>query len=89
MDASDRCCGSAGIYNITHPEMSRTLLDEKMTSISRTGAAAVVAPNPGCMLQIRYGAQRKGSGVAVYHLMDLLDRAYQAGENPSRRRPPP
>lgn len=89
MEASDRCCGSAGIYNITHPEMSRTLLDEKMTSISRTGAAAVVAPNPGCMLQIQYGVQRKGNGVAVYHLMDLLDRAYQAAENPSRRRPAP
>jgi len=88
MEASDRCCGSAGIYNITHPEMSRTLLDEKMMSISRTGAAAVVAPNPGCMLQIQYGARRTGSnGIVVYHLMDLLDRAYQVAEHPSRLRP--
>jgi len=80
MDASDRCCGSAGIYNITHPEMSQTLLDEKMTSIARTQTGAVVAPNPGCMLQLRSGARRSGNGMAVYHLMDLLDRAYQAGE---------
>lgn len=80
MDAADRCCGSAGIYNITHPEMSKTLLDEKMASIARTQAPAVVAPNPGCMLQLRSGAQRSGSGIAVYHLLDLLDRAYQAGE---------
>ena len=80
MEASDRCCGSAGIYNITHPEMSQTLLDEKMASIARTRVDAVVAPNPGCMLQIRSGAQRNGSSVTVYHLMDLLDRAYQAGE---------
>jgi glycolate oxidase iron-sulfur subunit len=80
MEASDRCCGSAGIYNITHPEMSQTLLDEKMASIARTNASGVVAPNPGCMLQLRSGAQRSGNGVAVYHLMDLLDRAYQAAE---------
>jgi len=80
MEGADRCCGSAGIYNLTHPEMSRTLLDEKMAAIARTGAAAVVAPNPGCMLQLRYGAQRSGRPVAVYHLLDLLDRAYQAGE---------
>ena len=85
MEASDRCCGSAGIYNVTHPEMSRTLLDEKMTSIGRTGAEAVVAPNPGCMLQLRYGAQRAKAGTAVYHLMDLLDQAYQAAEDDAGR----
>jgi glycolate oxidase iron-sulfur subunit len=83
MDASDRCCGSAGIYNITHPQMSQTLLDEKMASIARTNAGAVVAPNPGCMMQLRSGAQRSGNGVTVYHLMDLLDRAYRAGETAS------
>lgn len=84
MEASDRCCGSAGIYNVTHPEMSRTLLEEKLTSIRRTAADAVVAPNPGCMLQLRSGVQRAGTGTAVYHLMDLLDRAYEAaGGGPS------
>ena len=80
MDAADRCCGSAGIYNITQPEMSQTLLDEKMESIGRTQAHAVVAPNPGCMLQLRAGAQRRGEDLTVYHLMDLLDRAYATGE---------
>jgi glycolate oxidase iron-sulfur subunit len=76
MNTPDRCCGSAGIYNITHSEMSQELLQEKMRSIAATGAAAVVAPNPGCMLQLRYGARRYGPAVAVFHLMDLLDRAY-------------
>lgn len=80
MDGADRCCGSAGIYNITHPEMSQELLTEKMTAIGRTGAAAVVAPNPGCMLQLRFGAQRYGPALPVYHLMDLLDRAYGGPE---------
>jgi Fe-S oxidoreductase len=83
MDAADRCCGSAGIYNITQPEMSQTLLDEKMASIGRTQASAVVAPNPGCMLQLRSGARRRGDGLVVYHLMDLLDQAYAAAEAPS------
>jgi glycolate oxidase iron-sulfur subunit len=75
-EGSDRCCGSAGIYNITHPGMSQHLLKEKMQAIAGTGAEAVVAPNPGCMLQLRYGAQQYGPSVKVYHLMDLLDRAY-------------
>jgi glycolate oxidase iron-sulfur subunit len=73
MEASDRCCGSAGIYNVLQPEMSETLLEEKMATIRATGAPVVVAPNPGCMLQLRYGASRFGVPVRVMHLMDLLD----------------
>jgi glycolate oxidase iron-sulfur subunit len=80
MEASDRCCGSAGIYNLTHSAMSQHLLKEKMESVLATQAEAIVAPNPGCMLQLRYGAQRYGPAVGVYHLMDLLDRAYAEAE---------
>ncbi len=76
MEGSDRCCGSAGIYNVTHPGMSQHLLQEKMQAIAASGTTAVVAPNPGCMLQLRYGAGRYGPALEVYHLMDLLDRAY-------------
>jgi Fe-S oxidoreductase len=76
MEGSDRCCGSAGIYNITHPDMSQHLLKEKLQAIAGTKVEAVVAPNPGCMLQLRYGARQYGPNVKVYHLMDLLDRAY-------------
>jgi len=81
MEGSDRCCGSAGIYNITHAAMSQHLLKEKMQSVGATKTDAVVAPNPGCMLQLRYGAQNYGPNVAVYHLMDLLDRAYSGADN--------
>jgi Fe-S oxidoreductase len=81
MEGSDHCCGSAGIYNITHPGMSQHLLKEKMQSVSATEADSVVAPNPGCMLQLRYGAQQYGPEVKVYHLMELLDRAYAETED--------
>ena len=80
MEGSDRCCGSAGIYNITHSEISQELLKEKMQLVAATQADAVVAPNPGCMLQLRYGAQQYGPKVKVFHLMDLLDRAYSEAE---------
>jgi glycolate oxidase iron-sulfur subunit len=77
MDGADRCCGSAGIYNLTHAAMSQRLLKEKMQAVAATGCAAIVAPNPGCMLQLRCGAARYGPDLEVYHLMDLLDRAYR------------
>jgi glycolate oxidase iron-sulfur subunit len=81
MEGSDRCCGSAGIYNITHPGMSQHLLKEKMQAVTSTEADSVIAPNPGCMLQLRYGAQQYGPEVKVYHLMELLDRAYAEAED--------
>jgi glycolate oxidase iron-sulfur subunit len=80
MDGADRCCGSAGIYNLTHPGMSQHLLKEKMQAIAATGGEAIVAPNPGCMLQFRSGAARFGPDLKVYHLFDLLDRAYSKTE---------
>ena len=76
LEGADRCCGSAGIYNVTHSGMSRLLLDQKMRAVEATGAQGIVAPNPGCMLQLRSGAKRFGRELDVYHLMDLLDRAY-------------
>jgi glycolate oxidase iron-sulfur subunit len=80
MEGADRCCGSAGIYNITHPDMSRHLLREKMQAVTATQAEAVIAPNPGCMLQLKYGAREVGANLAVYHLMDLLDLSYRRAE---------
>jgi glycolate oxidase iron-sulfur subunit len=87
MEGSDRCCGSAGIYNITHPGMSMQLLQEKMTAVSYAGAQAIVAPNPGCMVQLRVGGLRYGPALPVYHLMDLLDRAYGEGDGSSSASP--
>jgi glycolate oxidase iron-sulfur subunit len=76
MKESDVCCGSAGIYNLTHPEVSVKLLEEKMDHLLATGATAVVAPNPGCTMQLAYGARRRGVDLQLYHVVDLLDRSY-------------
>ncbi len=80
MEGADRCCGGAGIYNLTHAGMSQHLLKEKMQAVAATGGEAIVAPNPGCMLQLRSGAARFGPNLEVYHLMDLLDRAYRQAD---------
>ncbi len=80
MKDSDVCCGSAGIYNLTHPDLSRQVLDEKMENLAATGAQGVVAPNPGCSMQLAYGAQRRGLPLRQYHVVDLLDMAYGGPE---------
>jgi glycolate oxidase iron-sulfur subunit len=76
MQDSDVCCGSAGIYNLTHYDVSVQLLDQKMEHVIATGAEAIVAPNPGCTMQLAYGARRRGVDLKLLHVVDLLDRAY-------------
>lgn len=74
---ADWCCGSAGIYNVTHLETAMQLLDRKMENLRKTGAYCCVTANPGCMIQLQYGARRVGVEVEVLHLATLLRRAYE------------
>jgi len=77
---SEMCCGSAGIYNLTEPEMAARLLARKVRHVVATGAEAVVTANPGCILQIAAGVRAAGHGIAVLHVVERLDRAYRAAE---------
>ncbi len=79
MKESDTCCGSAGIYNLTHPQYASQILEWKMDNIQATGVNALVVSNPGCTFQILSGARKRGMPLRVFHLVDLLDRAYRAG----------
>jgi glycolate oxidase iron-sulfur subunit len=76
---SEWCCGSAGIYNLTEPEMADRLLRRKIDHVLASGAEAIVTSNPGCILQIEKGLRDRGSPVRVLHLVEVLDRAYGSG----------
>jgi glycolate oxidase iron-sulfur subunit len=77
MAESDLCCGSAGIYNLTHPELSAALRRRKVTHALATGADVIASANPGCMLQLQAGLAEAGSRVRVRHVVELLDAAYR------------
>jgi glycolate oxidase iron-sulfur subunit len=76
---ADWCCGSAGIYNITNQEMAGTLLARKMGNIEATRAQVVATGNPGCMMQINFGARQRELPTQALHPVQLLDEAYRAG----------
>jgi len=77
LQESDWCCGSAGTYNLTEPEMARRLLDKKVKNIEATEAELVVTGNPGCLMQIRAGLQQRGLPIKAVHTVDLLAEAYE------------
>ncbi|MCS7261556.1 MAG: (Fe-S)-binding protein, partial [Anaerolineae bacterium] len=72
MEAPSACCGSAGIYNITHPAMADRRLARKLDDIRSTGAAVVVTNGPGCLLQLRAAVRARRLPFQVWHISQLL-----------------
>jgi glycolate oxidase iron-sulfur subunit len=71
------CCGSAGVYNVSHPGTAAELQQRKCANILATGCDAVVTGNPGCFVQIQAGLPRT---IKVRHIVDVLDEAYSGEE---------
>ncbi|HEY4009371.1 MAG TPA: heterodisulfide reductase-related iron-sulfur binding cluster, partial [Acidobacteriaceae bacterium] len=68
------CCGSAGVYNLLHPEPANQLGDRKVSHLLATGADAVISANPGCLLQLMNGLRRRGHAeLPAFHMIELLD----------------
>jgi len=73
----DACCGSAGVYNIVHPDSAGLVLDAKLDDIETTAADVIAITNTGCHMQLLHGAREAGLGARVMHVVELLDRAYE------------
>lgn len=78
---SEICCGAAGTYNLTEPEMSDRLAARKVEHIEATGADVVAMGNVGCILQIARALRERGSPIRVAHTVELLDQAYRSAKN--------
>ena len=78
LEASEHCCGSAGIYNLVEPDTSNRVLAPKLAHIGATNAQYVATGNPGCLMQIGAGLLQNGSGIRAIHPVDLLDASYAA-----------
>jgi len=74
LSEAEHCCGSAGIFNLTHEQLSAEILQRKIEKIKESGAQEVVTTNPGCILQLQAGLQ---GSVKVRHLAELLLEAYE------------
>lgn len=74
---SEICCGSAGVYNVVHDQMAATLIEQKMQMVNLTKAQILTTANPGCMIQLRIGVEKHGTGQRVLHVIELLDEAYR------------
>lgn len=72
---SDMCCGAAGTYNLTQPEMATRLAERKLANVGLTGCTICVSGNVGCALHIQSQADATGKTLNVVHPIELLHRA--------------
>jgi glycolate oxidase iron-sulfur subunit len=78
---SELCCGAAGSYNLTQPEMADRLGKRKTTNIASTGAKALFTGNVGCLMQITRHLKAMAPDVWCAHPVDALWASY-SGEMP-------
>jgi glycolate oxidase iron-sulfur subunit len=79
MEESALCCGSAGVYNVTQPEMAAQLGARKVQNALATGAQVIATGNPGCALQLAGELRQRGEDVQVRYIIELLDESYRRG----------
>jgi len=84
MNESSLCCGSAGIYNITQPELAGSLGARKVENALATGAEVIATANPGCALQLAGELRKRGRDVQVRYIVELLDESYRGGRSGPR-----
>ncbi len=71
----EACCGAAGIYNLTQPEMSQAVLQPKIDALAEVDPDLVATGNPGCAMQLAAGLGQRGLTARVIHPIELLEEA--------------
>lgn len=72
MKFPDTCCGFGGTFSVKFPDVSVSILDEKIESIIESGADTVVSTDMGCLMQIGGAINRKKLPVKTIHIAELL-----------------
>ena len=73
-----QCCGSAGLFTLVEPAMSRAVLAPKLAALREAGPQVVATGNPGCLMQLGAGLAAAGIAAVARHPVELLDESYRA-----------
>jgi glycolate oxidase iron-sulfur subunit len=77
LNESEICCGAAGSYNLTQPEMAERLGLRKAKNLKDTGAQAVFSSNVGCLIQIGRYLREQNPDLWIAHPVDALWASYE------------
>jgi len=72
LNEEETCCGFGGAFTVTYPEVSQSMMENKIKNIIASGADTVVMCEPGCLMNVAGGLHKAGSDVRAMHIIDLL-----------------
>ena len=75
---SAQCCGSAGLYGLLQPELSRAVLAPKLARLLEAPPDVLATGNPGCVMQLGAGLRASHARTRVQHPVEVLDSSYRA-----------
>ena len=82
------CCGAAGSYFVTQPEMADALLEPKLARARGSRPDYVASSNVGCAMHLAAGLRREGLTSRVVHPLELLARQLAAPRSAAAAAPP-
>ena len=74
---AEECCGGAGIYGVTHPDLGGRIGSDKVAAVVATDADVVVTSNPGCVMQIGSVLGMEDIRVRALQPVEVLDESYR------------
>jgi glycolate oxidase iron-sulfur subunit len=77
----EACCGAAGTYNLTQPEMSQQVLRPKLDALIEAAPDIIATANPGCAMQLAAGLAGRGFKAKVVHPIELLEEASRSAND--------
>ncbi|MFZ7103045.1 MAG: (Fe-S)-binding protein [Peptococcaceae bacterium] len=80
MGLADRCCGSAGSFNLTHYDLSQKVAKHKVDSIVNSKAEIVASACPSCIMQLNHALQRSGREAEAKHVIELVAECLKSAE---------
>jgi len=75
----ETCCGFGGTYSTKFPSISAEILNKKLDDVLNTKAKCLITECPGCIMQLRGGAAKRGMDLNVKHLSEVLKDRLKRG----------
>jgi glycolate oxidase iron-sulfur subunit len=72
LPGNSQCCGGAGAYSVTQPEMANQLLNDKLTAITANQVMILATSNIGCSLHINKGLNSTHASTRVTHPIEII-----------------
>ncbi|QQK75030.1 (Fe-S)-binding protein [Salicibibacter cibarius] len=67
------CCGFGGTFAVKMPDISKEMVDEKVSCVQATEADILIGADPGCLMNIGGRMSREESPVKIMHIAEILN----------------